>query len=100
MMARWDLHALGRDLSRLTTPLVLVTADEDRTVSPREAVQVARRLPAATHLSLAGLGHLAHEEKPGTVAALIFKLAGAPAGAPRPDGDHPAGPSPRGADHG
>ncbi len=100
MMARWDLHALGRDLSRLTTPLVLVTADEDRTVSPREAVQVARRLPAATHLSLAGLGHLAHEERPGTVAALIFKLAGAPVGAPRPGGDDPTGLSSRGAGHG
>ena len=100
MMARWDLHALGRDLARLATPLVLVTADNDRTVSPREAVQVARRLPSVTHLSLAGVGHLAHEERPETVAALIFRLAGAPAGAPRPGGDDPAGRSSRGAGHG
>jgi magnesium chelatase accessory protein len=100
MMARWDLHALGRDLARLATPLVLVTADNDRTVSPREATQVVRRLPAATHMSLAGLGHLAHEERPEMVAALILRLAGAATGAPQTGGDTPAGPSPRGAGHG
>lgn len=71
MMAGWDLHALERDLPRLATPLLLVVGLNDRTVSPGDADRVQRLLPAARVERLPGLGHLAHEEQPARVVALI-----------------------------
>jgi magnesium chelatase accessory protein len=74
MMANWDLVAIERSLSRLAVPLALIVGANDRTVSPRQAQQVlallspAARVPVVT---LQGLGHLAHEERPDLVAALV-----------------------------
>jgi magnesium chelatase accessory protein len=75
MMARWDLHALERDLPRLAVPLLAVVGGRDTTLPPDEAERVRRRVPGALVETLAGLGHLAHEERPDLVAARIVAFA-------------------------
>ena len=75
MMARWDLTPLARELPRLGCPLLMIIGAEDRTVSPAEAYRVAERVPGSTVETLAGLGHLAHEERPDSVAARILAFA-------------------------
>lgn len=75
MMARWDLRPIERELPGLKTPLILVTGDNDRTIPPAVAARARRLLPTATVVRLPGLGHLAHEEKPGEIAELITRLA-------------------------
>jgi magnesium chelatase accessory protein len=75
MMASWDLAPLERDLKRLPVPLYLVAAANDRTVPPEQAAQVRRLASDARVIRVAGLGHLAHEEKPVDIAALAFDLA-------------------------
>jgi magnesium chelatase accessory protein len=71
MMAHWDLHALARDLPALRPRLDLIVGGNDRTIKPRDASRVRQILPSATLTLLPGLGHLAHEEAPATIAALI-----------------------------
>jgi magnesium chelatase accessory protein len=71
MMAAWDLHPLARALPRLPCPLTLVVGENDRTIPPADAQRVRAILPSARIVSLPGLGHLAHEEDPGAVSALI-----------------------------
>ena len=75
MMANWDLDALKREWPRLTTRVALVVGDDDKAVPPKTADIVAAALPNATADHLKGLGHLAHEEPPEKVAALIWELA-------------------------
>ena len=75
MMARWDVRELERDLPGLKTPLALVSGEQDRMIPPSHAADVQRLLPAALRIDLPGLGHLAHEEKPAELAALIESLA-------------------------
>lgn len=75
MMASWDLGALARDLPQLKSELVLVAAGDDATISPEEAFRVRTLLPAAIVEYLRGLGHLAHEEAPETISALIKRHA-------------------------
>jgi magnesium chelatase accessory protein len=75
MMAAWDLDPLLADLPRLKTPLVLVAATEDRTVPPGQAYEVKSRLRQAQLVKLRRLGHLAHEERPDTVAELVEDIA-------------------------
>jgi magnesium chelatase accessory protein len=75
MMAAWDLDPLLDDLPRLKTPLVLAAATEDRTVPPGQAYEVKSRLRQARVVKLRRLGHLAHEERPDTVAQLIEDIA-------------------------
>jgi magnesium chelatase accessory protein len=74
MMAAWELQPLLNDLPRLTPALHLVVADRDATVPPENAVDLQRHLPAATVHRLPSLGHLAHEESPAAVAALLEDL--------------------------
>jgi magnesium chelatase accessory protein len=75
MMARWDLHPLERDLARLAVPLLAILGGRDTTLPPDEAQRVQRRVPGAIVETLAGLGHLAHEERPDLVAARIEAFA-------------------------
>jgi magnesium chelatase accessory protein len=75
MMAHWDLRPLARDLPRLAVPLTLVVGGSDRTVPPSEARRARALLPSARIVTLRGLGHLAHEEKPEVLAALIVATA-------------------------
>lgn len=75
MMADWDLAALRRDLPRLQTPLLLVHGESDAAI-PLASAQGAADLVADGRLkSLAGLGHLAHEERPAEVATIIVEFA-------------------------
>jgi magnesium chelatase accessory protein len=75
MMANWRLQPLLHDLPRLTTNLLLVAADNDRSISPDVARRVREIVPQATIEHLNGLGHLAHEERPRLVADLIARYA-------------------------
>ena len=80
MMAQWRLDELAAALPRLRVPLHLVVGDADATLPPAHALRVQALLPAATCTRLPGLGHLAHEEQPARVAALIAAIAAAQAG--------------------
>jgi magnesium chelatase accessory protein len=76
MMANWRLDELERELGRLEPRLTLIVGECDGTISPADAGRVAALVPGATVASLPGLGHLAHEEKPEEVAALIRSVGG------------------------
>jgi magnesium chelatase accessory protein len=78
MMAAWDLASLARDLPGLAVPLVLAVGTNDRIVPPADAERVRRLVPSARIVRLPELGHLAHEERPDLVAALIEETALAP----------------------
>ena len=58
MMANWRLEPLLHELPRLTTELVLVAAENDRSISPDVARQVREIYPQAIIERLPGLGHL------------------------------------------
>jgi magnesium chelatase accessory protein len=73
MMANWDLPSLERDLPRLQPQLTLVVGDQDGTIPPATALRVQSLLPQAERIALPGLGHLAHEEQPDTVARIIIE---------------------------
>ena len=75
MMARWDLHALERDLPKLAIPLLLVVGSIDRTVPPGQGADVRRRVREARVVELPGLGHLAHEERPQLVFDILLRFA-------------------------
>jgi magnesium chelatase accessory protein len=75
MMAGWNLALLGPALPRVSVPMLLAAADNDRTIPPRQARDLAGRIPRARFARLAGLGHLAHEEAPRLVAALVLRWA-------------------------
>ncbi len=77
MMANWDLHRLARELPKLSVPLLLVAAEKDKAVTPDVAQTVAAAVPGARVLSMPQLGHLAHEERPDLVAALVNEWADA-----------------------
>lgn len=78
MMANWDLPQLSRDLFRLKTALCLVVGSNDLTIPPDQARAVLAMLPSTTSspkstlTTLPGLGHLAHEERPEIVAAVVL----------------------------
>jgi magnesium chelatase accessory protein len=74
LMANWDLRPLTRDLPRLETRMILMTGSQDGMVPPVEAYRVRTLLPRAELASFPGLGHLAHEERPAEVAALIQRV--------------------------
>jgi magnesium chelatase accessory protein len=75
MMARWELRPLLRDLKRLAVPLVLVVGGHDRTVKPGDARRLRTLVPGVRIIDLPALGHLAHEERPVEVAAIIGRVA-------------------------
>ena len=71
LMAHWDLHPLARDLPHLRCRLILVTGSQDGMVPPAESYRVRALVPGAELVSFRGLGHLAHEERPDEIAALL-----------------------------
>ncbi|MBX9615618.1 MAG: alpha/beta fold hydrolase [Caulobacteraceae bacterium] len=71
MMGSWDLRTLRRTLPHLKGGLTLVVGDRDSAVPPSVAAEVGKSLPAARIVTLPGLGHLAHEERPDLVAGVI-----------------------------
>jgi len=75
MMAHWDLNPLIADLRGLSAPLTLVAAENDRAVPPSVSQKIAAIAPASTLVALPSLGHLAHEEAPERIAAIIRRAA-------------------------
>ncbi len=75
MMAGWDLDALAAALPRLAPPLHQIVGGNDRAVPPDQAERVRDILPSATVSYVRGLGHLAHEEAPDRIAALVEAFA-------------------------
>jgi len=75
MMANWDLRPLVRDLPKLQSDLVLLAASNDRAIPPDVARRVRELLPRAKLETLAGHGHLAHEEEPEKIAEIIVREA-------------------------
>jgi magnesium chelatase accessory protein len=71
MMASWDLDSLKRDLPKLKTPLLLVVADNDKTILPSVANRVKLLLPLTEIITMKSLGHLAHEEAPEQAYTII-----------------------------
>jgi len=71
MMANWDPAGLADELPRLVPHLTLIVGANDRTIPPSQARQVHRLVPGSRLISLPGLGHLAHEERPAEHATLI-----------------------------
>lgn len=75
MMAQWDLAALARELPHLGVRLVLLAGGDDEAVPADSAFEVERKVRDARVIYMRGLGHLAHEEDPGKIAALIVEEA-------------------------
>jgi magnesium chelatase accessory protein len=75
MMGSWDLRALRRALPQLNADLTLIVGDRDMAVPPSVAEDVRASLPGAQIVTLPGLGHLAHEERPDLVASAITDVA-------------------------
>ncbi|CAN5176201.1 alpha/beta fold hydrolase [soil metagenome] len=74
MLAAWRLEDLQARLPELRVPLWLAAGLADRTVAPVQSLELARRLPNASFHPLEGLGHLAHEEAPARINALLLAL--------------------------
>jgi magnesium chelatase accessory protein len=71
MMAGWDLAPLARALPLIRAPVLLVHGERDRIVPVRQSERVASLLRQARVERLPALGHLAHEERPASVAHLL-----------------------------
>lgn len=74
MLAGWRVDQLQHRLHELQLPLWLVAGLADRTVAPVQSLELARRLKGARFVPLARLGHLAHEEAPAAIAAVLQEL--------------------------
>ena len=74
MMSRWELD--GLPLERLQLPLSLLAGAGDRAVPMSQARRTVERWPASTLRVMEGVGHLAHEERPGAVADFIVGEVG------------------------
>lgn len=64
MMAQWDVEPLRATVAKLSAPILLLVGSEDRSVPPDTSARLARIAPSADLHSIAGLGHLLHEEDP------------------------------------
>jgi magnesium chelatase accessory protein len=71
MMANWQLEPLVRDLPALGGRLVMIAAGGDRAVPATQSVKVRGLAPGARYVHIRGLGHLAHEERPDQILALL-----------------------------
>ncbi|MBX9885527.1 MAG: alpha/beta fold hydrolase [Novosphingobium sp.] len=71
MMAGWDLAGLQRELPKVEARVHLIHGARDAAVPTSSAEQAARRMPQAELTVLAGLGHLAHEERADLVSGAL-----------------------------
>jgi magnesium chelatase accessory protein len=70
MMSEWDLSPLERELHMLQQPVQVLYGSNDRAVPPGEVNRLRQYLEHAVFVALPA-GHLAHEEQPDRVIALI-----------------------------
>ena len=71
MMANWDLPGLKARMGEVANPVLLIHGAQDPAIPLDWAKDAAGWLPNVRLDVLPGLGHLAHEEAPDKVAALI-----------------------------
>jgi len=71
MMANWDLPGLRDRMGNVANPVLMVHGESDPAIPLSWAREAQGWLPNAQLEVLSGLGHLAHEEAPDKVAALI-----------------------------
>ena len=71
MMANWDLPSLKARMGEVANPVLLIHGAQDPAIPLDWAKDAAGWLANVRLDVLPGLGHLAHEEAPGKVAALI-----------------------------
>jgi magnesium chelatase accessory protein len=76
MLAHWRLEALTARLPALRMPLWLVAGLADRTTAPVRSLELSRQMKQGRFVPLKGLGHLAHEEAPASINALLMELWG------------------------
>lgn len=76
MMAHWNLPSLTGNFARIAVPVLLIAGENDKTVPPTQSEQVAAQVQHGRYVGLPALGHLAHEEAPVAIAALIDAFAG------------------------
>ena len=75
MMAQWDLSRTPDDLAHIACPALLILGANDHGVPPEGAMRLSRAMPRVVVERVPGVGHLAHEEKPELIAAMIRKAA-------------------------
>jgi len=75
MMAGWDLAGLQRDLPKVMARVRLIHGAKDAAVPVSSVEQAVKLMPQATLEVLAGLGHLAHEERADLVAEAMAAAA-------------------------
>ena len=80
MMAHWDLQPLEKELHKIDIPVWMVAAENDLTVPPEQAMQVASHLQQPKVVTWPKLGHLAHEENPALCVSLIAQVVRAVGG--------------------
>lgn len=71
MMAQWSLDRLNTDLPNIKAKVDLIVADGDKAVPPSSSHDAANILPNAAVHEVKNLGHLAHEEDPDQITAII-----------------------------
>ncbi|PKP92227.1 MAG: alpha/beta hydrolase [Alphaproteobacteria bacterium HGW-Alphaproteobacteria-14] len=71
MMANWDLPGLRNRMGGAANPVLMIHGGNDPAIPPGWAREAHGWLPDAQLEVIPGLGHLAHEEAPEKVAALI-----------------------------
>jgi magnesium chelatase accessory protein len=71
MMAQWRLDGLIERLPQNPAEVVLILGTGDLAVPPATSREAAGRMRAARVVELPGRGHLAHEEDPAAVVAVI-----------------------------
>ena len=74
MMANWNLAPLVKKMAELQTPLYLLSGARDAAVTPASAQALCQSVSQARFIELPKLGHLAHEEDPETVAAVVLSV--------------------------
>jgi magnesium chelatase accessory protein len=78
LMASWNLQPLADALPQWRAPLLLIAADNDRTVPASHSQRVQQAIAdASSHcIVLPRLGHLAHEEDAAAVLAPLWPRLG------------------------
>lgn len=72
MMAQWQLDGLLARLPQIALPVLFIVGGNDRTVPPSVSRDASARMPAATLVTVPGLGHLIQEEAASTTADILL----------------------------
>ena len=77
-----EVRAAAAGLAGL--PVMVISGEHDRVVSPRRCGAVAALFPASLMRLIANCGHLPHEESPSNVVILLTQFLGEASPPPRP----------------